>query len=178
MKSTRHLQMLIVLLVALGHGAGEARAEDGLVIELKSEPTGAQIILDGQRIGITNGSFQTFPGPHHVTLERDGYLTESIQIAAAEGKPAQISAMLRAAPVPVRAPGRLRARRSRLVGEVVMAAGVAAILGGIMLHAANHPPVPESEEQYWQSAVPGTVIGVAGLAALGAGAYLWWRADF
>jgi hypothetical protein len=170
--------MLIVLLVALGHGAGEARAEDELVIELKSEPTGAQIILDGQRIGITNGSFLTFPGPHLVTLERDGYLTESIQVAAEKGKPAQISATLRAAPVPVRAPGRLPARRSRLVAEVVMMAGVAVILGGLVLHAADHDPFPGDPLQYPNTAPVGTAFSVAGLAAVGAGAYLWWRADF
>jgi hypothetical protein len=144
------------------------------VIELRSEPTGAQIVLDGQRIGVTNASFNTFPGKHVVALEKEGYVMEVVEVTVDEGKTARVSRLLRASatPTPLLPP-----RRSRLVPGAMMAVGAAGIVGGVVLYSADEDPSPTGGKQYWDTASAGLVTGVAGLAVCGAGFYLWRRAS-
>lgn len=144
------------------------------VIEIRSEPTGAQILLDAQRIGVTNTSFNTFPGKHIVGLEKEGYLLEVVELTVEEGKTAHVSRSLRKSEV--RISPFLPPRRSRLVPGAMMAAGAVAVLGGIVLFAVDQDPSPTGGKQYWDTAPAGIVIAVAGAAVGGAGAYLWRRA--
>lgn len=164
-ESTRLAQDLLRLL---------ATQSGRTVIEIRSEPTGAQIVLDGQRIGVTDASFNTFPGEHVVMLEKDGYVSEVVELTVDEGKTAHVSRTLRTAE---KRPPLMPPRRSRLVPGAVMAAGAAAVLGGIVLFAVDEDPNPTGGKQYWDTAPAGVAIGLAGLAVGGAGAYLWRRAS-
>jgi hypothetical protein len=158
------------------------------MVEIRSEPTGAQIGLDGQPIGLTNSSFTTYPGKHRITLERDGYLPETIEVSIDEGTFAHVSVTLRAlkvsAPAPAPAPipvpvSRRSERRSLLIPTAMIAVGTVAVLGGIALYAADQEPhLLGGKPSRRDTAPAGIAIGVAGLAASAAGAYLWWRWDF
>jgi hypothetical protein len=144
------------------------------VIEIRSAPTGAQIVLDGQRIGVTDASFNTFPGEHVVTLEKDGYVSEVIELTVEEGTTAHVSRRLRAAET---RPPLVPPRRSRLLPGAMMAAGITAVVGGLVLFVVDQDPSPTGGKQYWDTAPAGIAIGAVGLAVGGAGAYLWRRAS-
>ena len=80
-----------------------------------------------------------------------------------------------AAPVP--APPS-ESRPQPLVAYGVAGAGAAALITGFVLIAIDQdPPDPRGEQPptYRDTATGGTVLVVAGAAAIGAGAYLWWR---
>jgi hypothetical protein len=159
------------------------------MVAIRSEPTGAQIVLDGQRIGLTNSSFLTYPGKHRVTLERDGYQPETVEVPFDEDTIARISLTLRASSVPARAPPPAPTkvsvqhrpeRRSLATPTALIAVGTVVTLGGIALHAMDQAPSRRGrgDEHYRNTAPAGIVLGMAGLAASAAGVYLWWRRDF
>src|SRR5690606_25423721 len=62
---------------------------------VRSNPTGAQIILDGDRIGATDATFSTYPGTHHIILEKPGFLLETRTITVEEGKTEAVTLELR-----------------------------------------------------------------------------------
>jgi len=64
---------------------------------------------------------------------------------------------------------------SRMLPIAVMAAGGAALLTGGILFAIDQDPKPQGAQQpqYLDTATGGLVLGAAGLAALGAGIYLY-----
>src|SRR4029078_7617127 len=43
------------------------------VLDVAAPPPGARITLDGQPIGATDATFNTFPGAHVVVVEKAGY---------------------------------------------------------------------------------------------------------
>lgn len=143
------------------------------VIEIRSEPTGAQIVLDGQRIGVTNASFHTFPGPHVIALEKEGYQPEVVEVTVDEGKTARVSRVLRESAI---RPPLLPPRRSRFVPGAMMAIGAAAVVGGIVLIAVDEDPSPTGGKKYWDTALAGGAAAVVGAAVGAAGVYLWRRA--
>ncbi len=51
---------------------------------VQSQPAGATVLADGQRLGTTPMTLSLAPGPHSVTLQRTGYtdLTQAIQMTA------------------------------------------------------------------------------------------------
>ncbi len=146
------------------------------VVDIKSDPAGAQIVLDGQRIGITNSAFNTFPGKHVVILEKAGYLRETHEFVVEEGKTADVSLTLRASEVqtPETPPV---THRSRTVPGVVIGVGAAAAIGGVILYVVDEDQSPTGGKKYFDSAPAGVAIGIAGLVTVGAGAYLWRRAS-
>lgn len=144
------------------------------VIAIRSEPPGAQVVLDGERVGATNSSFNTYPGKHVLVLEKPGFVSETREVAAEEGRTAEIAVTLRSTsprddttPPP---------RRSRLVPALLIGAGVAAVSTGIALQVTkDSPPLGESQPSRIYSA-PGIGLAVAGGAIIGVGVYLWMRA--
>ncbi|MDQ3341047.1 MAG: PEGA domain-containing protein [Myxococcota bacterium] len=145
------------------------------VVDIKSDPAGAQIVLDGQRIGVTNSTFNTFPGKHVVVLEKSGYLRETHEFVIEEGKTADVSLTLRASDV--QTPETPVTHRSRLVPGVVVGVGAAAVMGGAILYIVDEDQSPTGGKKYFDSAPAGVAIGIAGLVTVGAGAYLWRRAS-
>lgn len=65
-----------------------------------------------------------------------------------------------------------------LLAYGVAGAGAAALITGVILIAIDQdPPAPKGEQPptYRDTATGGFLLAVAGAAAIGAGAYLWWR---
>ena len=70
------------------------------------------------------------------------------------------------------------ARPQPLLAYGIAGAGAAALITGVILIAIDQdPPDPKGEQPptYGDTATGGFVLAVAGAAAIGAGAYLWWR---
>jgi hypothetical protein len=65
------------------------------VIDIRSEPPGGAISLDGERVGATNSTFNTYPGMHQVVVEKAGYHSEAREIIVEEGHSADVMVTLR-----------------------------------------------------------------------------------
>lgn len=143
------------------------------IVELRSEPEGAEIVLDGRRIGATNAKFNTYPGKHVVRFEKPGYLAETRELTAEEDKSVSVAVTLRpsgAGKPPVRPPP-----PSKLVpGALLGAAGVLLVTGGVGIYYGTKG---DSDDRYrYPRAMPiGIGAAVLGIGAAGAGAYLLWK---
>ena len=141
------------------------------VLDVASTPPGARIALDGQPIGATNATFNTFPGPHVVIVEKAGYRPERRAVIAEEGKTAAVAVVLARAELG----GGGRSRPSRaLAGGLLGGGALAAIAGGVLLDLGSRGGVHD-KYRYAGATPAGAVLGIAGAAALIAGAYAWWR---
>jgi PEGA domain len=145
------------------------------ILEVKSTPSGARILLDGVSIGATNGTFNTYPGMHTVILEKPGYLTQTLSVKAEEGKTAEVSVALResAAVAPTKAlPS---SKPSRWVPLTLFGAGAASIgVAGALLYVGAQDG-PDDKRLRPRATTVGVIAGIAGAASLGAGLYLWLR---
>lgn len=145
------------------------------ILEVKSTPSGARILLDGVSIGATNGTFNTYPGSHTVIFEKPGYLTQNLSVKAEEGKTAEVSAVLRqshvAAPKKVPRPS----QPSRWVPLTLIGAGTASIgAAGTLLYIGAQDG-PDDKRLRPRATTVGVAVGIAGVASLGVGIYLWLR---
>jgi len=138
------------------------------MLEVNSTPTGALIAVDGQPAGATDGSFNTLPGLHIVTIKKPGFQPETIRVHAEAGKTSTVSVTLRAnAPLPPPPP-------SLLVPAGLAGAGVALIVASPFIYSYQHD---SAEYKYYHPRAHwvGPAVTLAGLGAIGAGFYLWWR---
>lgn len=141
------------------------------VLEVGSTPAGARITLDGQPIGATDATFNTFPGSHVVVVDKAGYRPETRAVVAEEGKTAAVAVAL----VPADRAG-APARGSRRLPVALIGGGVlAAIAGGVLLELGSRGGAGD-KYRYAGATPAGALFGVAGTAALVTGIYLWWHA--
>jgi hypothetical protein len=140
------------------------------VLDVASTPPGARITLDGQPIGATDAAFNTFPGSHVVVVEKAGYRAERRTVIAEDGKTAAVAVVLASAD-----PGSGPARRSRaLPGALIGGGALAVIAGGVLLDLGSRGGAHD-KYRYVGATPAGAVAGLAGVAALAAGVYVWWR---
>jgi hypothetical protein len=146
------------------------------VLEVKSTPSGARITLDGDPIGATNTTFNTYPGSHVVIIEKPGYLTQTISTDTQEGKTAEVSVALRESDSsPRTAIAKPPSRHSRIVPlTLIGAGGAAAVTAGVLVYLGQQDGRNDKYVHTHATAI-GVVTGLAGVAMIGAGAYLWWR---
>jgi hypothetical protein len=166
---TASTELAYQLLRDLAVRAGRTR------VAIKSDPPGAQIILNGDRIGATDAALSTYPGTHLVILEKPGFAVESREVAVAEGQTAELMVRMRpAAPVPRPVP---RPPTSRLVPGVVLGAGAAVLATGVVLLAVDDDVTTAGAQsaRNFDSARYGAGYAIAGAAVTAAGAYWWIR---
>jgi hypothetical protein len=130
------------------------------VLDVASTPPGARITLDGQPIGATDATFNTFPGPHVVVVEKSGYRTERRSVIAEEGRTAAVAVAL--APL---APG-AAPRASRLVVGALLGGGALAVVAGGVLIDLGSRGGPHDKYRYVGATPAGALLGIAGTAAL------------
>ncbi len=145
------------------------------ILAVKSMPSGARIVLDGVSIGATDGTFNTYPGLHTVILEKSGYLTQTVSVEAIEGKTAEVSVVLPESPdtSPTKQPP--PPTTSRWVPLTLMGVGATSIgTAGALLYVGAQDG-PNDKQLRPHATTVGVVAGIAGVASLGAGLYLWLR---
>jgi hypothetical protein len=146
--------------------AGTARTR----INIRSSPPGAWITLDGTNVGLTDRTYATFPGPHLVVVQREGYEPETRKVDVSENRETIVAIALRAKIVtpPV------TAEPSHLLPGIVTGAGVVALGAGIVVQVAKDPPGSGTQPAHLIS-TPGVALIAGGGVAIGVGVYLWMR---
>jgi hypothetical protein len=148
----------------------ETTAPMPLPILMRSVPSGAAIIFDGQRRErATDTTIFAVPGRHTVSFEKSGYLTAMRSIDVQEGQTNQVTVDLRAKPVaPLPSgPGAL----PWIIGGV----GAAAVVTGVVLYAIHQEPSPSGGRTYRDTAAPGIVTGIAGAVTVGVAGFIWYH---
>jgi hypothetical protein len=146
------------------------------VLEVKSTPTSARITLDTEPIGATDTTYNTYPGSHVVIIEKPGYFTQTITVEAQEGKTAEVVATLReSAPRVVLTTTNPSREVSHVVPFSLIGVGVVGVATGGVLVYLGQQNGPDDKTIHRRATKLGVISGIAGIAALGTGAYLWWR---
>jgi hypothetical protein len=142
--------------------AGKGRAEVGRV-SLTSTPAGAEVKLDGKRVGVTPLTTAVPPGEHSFTMTLAGHADARGRVTVPRGETAELAVELTAA------------KRTRLPYAAI-GAGSALILVGIVLVATSEEDTGE-KPTYRDTTALGVGLSVVGLAAAGAGVYLLLRGE-
>ncbi|MBO7561088.1 PEGA domain-containing protein, partial [Candidatus Saccharibacteria bacterium] len=78
--------VVILVLVVSGYSIGsDYKLEQGGLLKVDSEPTGASVILDGEKLGETNFSRVVSSTEHEVVLEKEGYDTWKKKVSVSKG---------------------------------------------------------------------------------------------
>jgi hypothetical protein len=152
---------------------GDMRAKEGhSVIRIRSNPPGALITLDGERVGVTDMEFGVTPGPHKVTVEKDGYRPAARDVTTTAGEKLSVDFTLESASGTAN-----KQRTGGVLKWTVGVAGVLAVAGGITLLAVDGPAVQGENRRVVRSetTVPGVVLTATGAAALALSGYLFYR---
>lgn len=153
------------------------------VVHFRSEPSAAEIILDGTKLGATEATYSTYPGRHTAMVQLSGYVSQTKEFTVEEGKTADLLFILK--PSTETAPAHTtknttahatltQRSRSYLVPGIAIGAGVSlTLLGSVLLYHGLH----DSERyEYTRATAVGLPIGLIGLGAIGLGLYVLWRA--
>jgi hypothetical protein len=140
-----------------------------------SRPTGAQISLDGDFVGVTDTSVSTYPGSHKVVLEKAGFLSVKREILVEEGQTVTLSEELRPAGLGER-PKPPPRRPSRLLPGLVIGTGASLlVMGGLLIYLDEDMTLTGQQyPTYFDSARYGVGYAIAG-ALVGAGGLYWWH---
>lgn len=153
-----------------------AKRSGRTVIVIKSIPSPATLILDGEHLGGTDAKFATFPGKHTAMVEKPGYISAIREFTVDEGKTAEIVLELRPSslgPTKTDPKPPEPSRRTPLI--VIGAGGALALFGVVSLYQGQRDA---AKFDYTRATAVGVTTTVIGLGAVGAGLYLLWhRAD-
>ncbi|CAN5396910.1 hypothetical protein BH11MYX1_BH11MYX1_15820 [soil metagenome] len=142
------------------------------MIAVKSVPVGAQVNLDSTPVGVTDHSFNTYPGKHVLIVDAPGFEREIKDVEVREGKTVEVVVILRAT--------HQEARRatpsdgpSRLVPGIIAGAGLVVIVAGTYLALTPEKDSLTGPQHQSFYSTPGIMMDIAGAVAIGVGAYLW-----
>jgi PEGA domain len=153
------------------------RGPDGQArLQVISRPSGAEIWLDGERVGTTPGELTTTAGLHTVELRKPGHHARARELELVAGSRGSLRIELPAARNP-------QARAMRIAGWTLVGVGAAMFIGGIALVAIDeHPIRSECDGRHvdrfgncefrWNTLAGGATLLVGGLAAAGTGTAL------
>lgn len=143
-------------------------------VEITSDPPGAQIVLDNgsEPIGVSPGTFQTYPGKHIVILQKPGFTSAQQEFEVKEGETAHLTFPLHqtdTGPVTTQP-----APPSRVPPGIVIGAGATAIVAAGILYAYDEDDGPKVGDTYTDTAPGAVALGIGGVITVGVG-YYWWR---
>lgn len=154
----------------------EATAGTGKTkLSIRSTPPGAWITLDTTNVGLTDRTTSTFPGRHVVTVQRDGYQADTRTVDVVENKETTVAFNLRPN-VGTPPPATSDSGYPHLVPAIVIGAGAAAIIAGVILQLPPDAGPGKEEQPKYLINAPGAVCVIGGGLAVGVGVYLWVRA--
>lgn len=136
-------------------------------LTLTSNPSGAQVVIDGKPAGATPLDLSVPAGPHQITVSAEGRVDTVKSVTIEKGKPMTLEVVLEVPRPPPPA-------HKRTLPFVVIGAGGALLVGGIVLYAASETDTGEKPE-YRDTRALGVGVAVTGLAVGGLGAYLLLR---
>jgi hypothetical protein len=141
------------------------------VLELRTVPRGAAVVLDGQSIGTTDATGKlthtTIPGPHKLAVHHKGFASDERTVDLPAAKTTAVSVELQRDTEPH--------DRSPVVPLALAGGGLAALVGGSVLIYVGRQDGPDDRHRYTRATPIGIGTGLVGVAAIGLGAYLWRR---
>jgi len=154
------------------------------LISVRSNPQGANVLVDSELAGATPIVAKTYPGEHVVQIQKPGYVTATRKVVASDGATQDVSVELTLArpsgPTGPSEPSELRDQTSeRRVpwGPVAMIAGggLVALVGGGSLIYVGQLDGHDDPYRYPRATTAGIIVGVVGLGVAATGGWLWWR---
>jgi hypothetical protein len=142
-------------------------------VKLRSSPSGARIVLDGDAIGVTPLDWDVAPGKHTISMQ-DGRGEPRTRTIVARADATEVIDMT-LAEVAVGPSERGGAWR-RALPLVAMGAGAAAVVTGAALIAIHQERSPDAPLYVRNTAPAGVGIAIAGGVVAAVGAVLWVRA--
>lgn len=141
------------------------------MIQVRSTPPGAEVKLDGQSVGVTDQTFNTFPGVHVLVIEKPGFERVLEDVFIEEGQTATVAHTLK----PSSIEGRVQeTKRSRIVPAILISAGAVMLVGGTYVSWTEESALGGPQDEYLYNGPALAVAGV-GAIAIGVGIYLWQR---
>lgn len=137
------------------------------MLVVTSTPAGARVLINGNAVGITPLEYELASGEHTLTLSHDQYAVETRAVAIRTGETTRVT-------VPLSHADDGGAGRARTLPLALMVGGGVALAAGMVLYAVDEDD-DGSQFEYRDTAPLGVGLGVAGVAALGVGAYLYFR---
>jgi hypothetical protein len=164
----------------------QAQLESGrTVLSIKSTPQGAIYTVDGVLRSATDALITIVPGRHVVTIERDGYQTETRTVEAVEGQTAEVMVTLRhleplGSSLTSVEKTREVTQRSLRLPIALVALGSTAIVGGAIALAYNQgdvsQPADQDQPRWRYNTIPAGITSIAtGVVLAGFGGYLLWK---
>ena len=154
------------LMVALA-GAGGNRGR----LKLSSSPSGARVTIDGKPIGLTPLDYSIAIGDHRVTIELQGRTPETRSVTIKKSQTSTLEVRLAAVGGP--------SRWKKPLPIAIMGGGaVLAITGLVFVGMDEDLPNqsgPQTKKNYFDSALGGASLAIAGVATIGVGAFLLFR---
>lgn len=145
------------------------------VVHFTSNPSTAEIILDGTKLGVTEATYDTYPGKHIAMVQKAGYISDTREFTVETGKTADISFTLQPSPAATTTTETTAPpARSRVVPIALVAGGGSLVLlGGIVLYRGQQ--TDSGRYRYTRATPVGVTTCLIGLGAIGAGVYLFWK---
>jgi hypothetical protein len=146
------------------------------LVSVRSNPQGANVLVDSDMVGATPVVAKTFPGEHVVQIQKAGYVTATRKVVAADGATQDVGVELTLV-----GPGRgtpsdphdTTARRPW--GPIAMVAGgglLALGVGGSLIYVGQLGG-RDDPYRYPHATTAGIIVGVVGLGLAATGAWLW-----
>lgn len=135
---------------------------------ITSRPAGAKVSANGNAIGITPMTHDLPPGRHQLTIAAPARRPETREVVVRVGQMTVVD-------IPFESPRPTERSSDRRVPLGLMVAGGAGLVAGVTLFATSQSD-DGTRPEYRDTRAAGAVFGALGLAAAGAGAYLWFRA--
>jgi len=160
--------------------AALARTSARTVIRIRTEPSGALITIDGERVGTAapEVEYSVNPGEHKITASLADHQLTIRRVNLSDGEEKALVLRLEASAedastVPPTTRGRQRSIWPYIVGGV----GVGTAALGITLLVLHDPGERDDAERYRKRdvAVPGAILTTCGAVAIGVAAYLFVR---
>jgi hypothetical protein len=105
-----------------------SKLDDKVPVRLSSEPPGAVVFLDGEKVGLTPVIVSVLPGQHDVLIRADGYTDWRLSLVVEGGTPAAVDARLSSPPL------RLWPAAAAMGGVAVLGAGGALTAGLVAIN--------------------------------------------
>lgn len=137
------------------------------VLRVRSTPSGARVVLDGEVIGVTPFDYTVYPGRHEVGIDKPGHAIEVREVRVEPAATVDLKVTLR--PSPAENADEQGGAGRRALAWTLGGAGLLAIAGGTWLIAADSPPEVDGERtpRHRDSTWPGVGVAAAGAAAAG-----------
>jgi hypothetical protein len=143
------------LMAALA-GSGSSRG----LLKVESTPSGADVLVDGKRVGTTPFEQPLPLGDHRIVVQAPGRTPAARRISLKKGQPAAVEAVL--APKP-----------GRGLAYLAIGTGVAmAVAGGVLFALDEDVPADKTKPDYFDSAPAGIGLAAGGAVVLGVGVFL------